>query len=89
MTITCIQKPRPAKAIQWTGDNLEEVKDFLGETYSCETDALGYLNIKDEYGSFIKLVGKSYYMIKTLNSYGDSIIISGTACDFHEEYDIV
>ena len=30
MIKTYVRKPEPIQAIQWTGDNLEEIRSFIG-----------------------------------------------------------
>ena len=33
MIKTYVRKPEPIQAIQWTGDNLEEIRSFIGYEY--------------------------------------------------------
>ena len=44
MIKTYVLKPEPFQAIQWTGDNLEEVRHFIGyekrNLRACDTDRL-------------------------------------------------
>lgn len=49
MPIYC--KKELVEAIQWTGNNLAEVKEFLGEfAISLNTDKNNYLHIEEEPG---------------------------------------
>lgn len=47
------KKPVVIEAIQWTGDNLEEVKAFLGEAFICEWMFDSTIGIKTLEGSLI------------------------------------
>lgn len=44
MIKTYVRKPEPIQAIQWTGDNLEEIRRFIGydkrDDRACCTDRL-------------------------------------------------
>lgn len=44
MVKTYVRKPEPIQAIQWTGDNLEEIRSFIGyekrNPKACDSDRL-------------------------------------------------
>lgn len=44
MIKTYVRKPEPIQAIQWTGDNLEEIRRFIGyeklNPIACDSDRL-------------------------------------------------
>ena len=44
MVKTYVRKPEPIQAIQWTGDNLEEIRSFIGyekrNPNACDSDRL-------------------------------------------------
>ena len=44
MIKTYVRKPEPIQAIQWTGDNLEEIRSFIGyeklNPIACDSDRL-------------------------------------------------
>ena len=44
MVKTYVRKPEPIQAIQWTGDNLEEIRSFIGyekrHPKACDSDRL-------------------------------------------------
>lgn len=72
MIKTYIKKPLAVQAVQWTGDNTDEVVDFGGTVDGCNT---------------ISDIGKSYLVVRTLEgnmaiSIGD-YVIRGTSGEYY------
>lgn len=57
-------KPAIVEAIQWTGENIEEVKEFCGEFFSCEFD--GICAVHSPWGRYFAATGD--YIVKNENN---------------------
>lgn len=63
MIMKYIKKPIPIEAIQWTGDNIDEIRDFIStEEYNIRG---GSLYIKTLEGDMFAPIGS--YIIKGVN----------------------
>ena len=90
---TYVLKPEPCQAIQWTGDNLEEIRSFIGyekqNPRACDTDRLmdGSLELiidtsTARYDSWLRC--EQYgYIVKLANG----CIGSWTRHDFERKFD--